>query len=135
MFIFLIYLGLNFLTYSFLFQYKFIVDGEWRHDEHQPFVSGSYGTVNTILLSRDSSSIPTIMSPRTPSGSSMDVDNDAFQRVVLNISTEFLSLENYGYRCSDIGSSPLIRILIRICCSEKLNLKHKEYYLSHLNEN
>ncbi|CAI9284786.1 unnamed protein product [Lactuca saligna] len=24
-------------------QYKFIVDGEWRHDEHQPFVTGNYG--------------------------------------------------------------------------------------------
>ncbi|KAM7485111.1 hypothetical protein LguiA_001120 [Lonicera macranthoides] len=63
-------------------QYKFIVDGEWRHDEHQPFVSGNYGTVNTVLLARESDYIPAISSPQVPSGSSMDVDNDAFQRVV-----------------------------------------------------
>lgn len=80
--------GLHILIFSIPIQYKFIVDGEWRHDEHQPFVSGDYGTVNTVLLSRDSSSIPTILSPQMPSGSSMDVDNDAFQRLVQNFSTE-----------------------------------------------
>lgn len=63
-------------------QYKFIVDGEWRHDENQPFVSGTYGTVNTVLLTRDSNYIPTVLSPQMPSGSSMDVDNVAFQRLV-----------------------------------------------------
>nr|XP_015900022.2 sucrose nonfermenting 4-like protein isoform X2 [Ziziphus jujuba var. spinosa] len=31
-------------------QYKFFVDGEWKHDEHQPFVTGEYGIVNTVLL-------------------------------------------------------------------------------------
>ncbi|CAN1219913.1 Sucrose nonfermenting 4-like protein [Linum perenne] len=34
-------------------QYKFIVDGEWRHDEHQPFESGSFGVVNTVFLPRE----------------------------------------------------------------------------------
>lgn len=63
-------------------QYKFIVDGEWRHDEHQPFVSGNYGTVNTVLLTREPDYIPAILSPQMPSGSSMDVDNEAFQRLV-----------------------------------------------------
>lgn len=63
-------------------QYKFIVDGEWRHDEHQPFVTGNYGTVNTILLSRESDFTPAVLSPHTNSGSSMDVDNEVFQRVV-----------------------------------------------------
>ncbi|XP_017223676.1 sucrose nonfermenting 4-like protein [Daucus carota subsp. sativus] len=72
-------------------QYKFIVDGEWRHDERQPCVSGNYGTVNTLMLSRDSGTVmltrdsgysPTILTPQIPSGSSMDVDNAAFQRVV-----------------------------------------------------
>ena len=74
-----------------LYQYKFIVDGEWRHDERQPCVSGNYGTVNTVMLSRDSGTVmltrdsgysPTILTPQIPSGSSMDVDNAAFQRVV-----------------------------------------------------
>ncbi|KAH9602460.1 hypothetical protein KSS87_005257 [Heliosperma pusillum] len=34
-------------------QYKFNVDGEWRHDEHQPFVTGTYGVVNTVFLARE----------------------------------------------------------------------------------
>ncbi|KAF5958386.1 hypothetical protein HYC85_005611 [Camellia sinensis] len=33
--------------------YKFFVDGEWRHDEHQPFVSGNYGVVNSVFLARE----------------------------------------------------------------------------------
>ncbi|MCD7446611.1 AMP-activated serine/threonine-protein kinase regulatory subunit, partial [Datura stramonium] len=48
-------------------QYKFFVDGEWRHDERQPVVSGNYGVVNTIFLPRESDAIPE---------SNMDVDND-----------------------------------------------------------
>lgn len=63
-------------------QYKFIVDGEWRHDEHQPFESGHYGTVNTIFLSRESVSVPEILGPQMHSGSNMEVDNEAFHRVV-----------------------------------------------------
>ncbi|CAH1427596.1 unnamed protein product [Lactuca virosa] len=63
-------------------QYKFIVDGEWRHDEHQPFVTGNYGVVNTILLAREPDFTPSVLTPHTTSGSSMDVDNEVFQRVV-----------------------------------------------------
>ncbi|KAK6913792.1 CBS domain, partial [Dillenia turbinata] len=63
-------------------QYKFIVDGEWRHDDHQPFVSGSDGTVNTIFLARESDHHSSVQSPRPPSGSNMDVDNENFRRVV-----------------------------------------------------
>ncbi|KAA8548501.1 hypothetical protein F0562_000232 [Nyssa sinensis] len=63
-------------------QYKFIVDGEWRHDELQTFVSGNYGIVNTVLLARESHYIPAIPSPQMASGSNMDVDNEAFQRLV-----------------------------------------------------
>ncbi|KAM7473955.1 hypothetical protein LguiB_021198 [Lonicera macranthoides] len=65
-------------------QYKFFVDGEWRHDEHQPFVSGNYGVVNTIFLAREPNMITTIFSPETTSvrPSSMDVDNtDLFLRL------------------------------------------------------
>lgn len=75
-------------------QYKFIVDGEWRHDEHQPFVSGNYGTVNTVLLARESDYIPAISSPQVPSGSSMDVDNDTFQRVVCYCCSELLLINS-----------------------------------------
>ncbi|KAL8121594.1 sucrose nonfermenting 4-like protein [Apium graveolens] len=63
-------------------QYKFIVDGEWRHDERQPCASSNYGTVNTVMLSRDSGYNSAILSPQVPSGSSMDVDNAVFQRVI-----------------------------------------------------
>ncbi|CAI9284128.1 unnamed protein product [Lactuca saligna] len=57
-------------------QYKFIVDGEWRHDEHQPFVTGNYGVVNTILLARELNFTPLVLTLHTTSGSSMDVDNE-----------------------------------------------------------
>ncbi|XP_028054126.1 sucrose nonfermenting 4-like protein [Camellia sinensis] len=59
-------------------QYKFFVDGEWRHDEHQPFVSGNYGVVNIVFLAREPDVIPAIYTPETPGRSSMDVDNDPF---------------------------------------------------------
>ena len=62
-------------------QYKFFVDGEWRHDEHQPYVPGEYGIVNTVLLATDPNYMP-VLPPDVASGNSMDVDNDAFRRMV-----------------------------------------------------
>ncbi|GLT50452.1 hypothetical protein SLA2020_239380 [Shorea laevis] len=38
-------------------QYKFYVDGEWQYDEHQPCVRGNYDVVNTVLITRESSSM------------------------------------------------------------------------------
>ncbi|TKY54130.1 Sucrose nonfermenting 4 protein [Spatholobus suberectus] len=61
-------------------QYKFFVDGEWRHDEHQPYVSGEYGIVNTVLLATDPNFVP-ILTPEMVSGSNMDLDNEAFRRM------------------------------------------------------
>ncbi|XP_062175177.1 sucrose nonfermenting 4-like protein isoform X3 [Alnus glutinosa] len=46
-------------------QYKFCVDEQWRNDESQPYVTGEYGVVNTLLLATDY----------------MDVDNEAFRRM------------------------------------------------------
>lgn len=66
-------------------QFKFVVDGEWRHDERQPFINHNIGIVNTILLTRESEFLSPMLSPQgAPSGhgSSMDVDNEVFQRVV-----------------------------------------------------
>lgn len=63
-------------------QYKFNVDGEWRHDEHQPFVSGTYGVVNTVLLARESDIGPVIFSSDTPGRSNMEVDENMFVRPV-----------------------------------------------------
>ncbi|GFZ14019.1 sucrose nonfermenting-like protein [Actinidia rufa] len=45
-------------------------------------MSGNYGTVNTVLLSGESDYVPAILSPQMHSGSNMDVDNEAFQRLV-----------------------------------------------------
>ncbi|MBA0680840.1 hypothetical protein Goari_012517, partial [Gossypium aridum] len=58
-------------------QFKFFVDGEWRHDEHQPFVNDNYGIVNTIFIAREPNLVAPSFSPETPGRSNMDVD-DAF---------------------------------------------------------
>ncbi|XP_047311609.1 sucrose nonfermenting 4-like protein isoform X2 [Impatiens glandulifera] len=63
-------------------EYKFYVDGEWRYDERQPFVNGNYGTVNTVLLAKESDYVTANPTLPMSSGSSMDVDNEAFQRLV-----------------------------------------------------
>ncbi|XP_058209242.1 sucrose nonfermenting 4-like protein isoform X1 [Rhododendron vialii] len=63
-------------------QYKFIVDGEWRHDAHLPIVSGNYGEVHTVFVGGEAGCVPPILIPEIQPGSNMDVDNEAFQRVV-----------------------------------------------------
>ncbi|KAI3979622.1 hypothetical protein MKX01_013717 [Papaver californicum] len=64
-------------------QYKFFVDGEWRHDERLPIVSGNYGIVNIRQLIGEPDSFPLTLAPETPrSRSHMDVDEDAFESVV-----------------------------------------------------
>ncbi|KAK0600624.1 hypothetical protein LWI29_016878 [Acer saccharum] len=42
------------------YQYKFFVDGEWRHDERQPFVTGDYGVANNVFIAREQDVVPTI---------------------------------------------------------------------------
>jgi hypothetical protein len=72
-------------------QYKFYVDGQWRYDESQPYVTGENGVVNTLLLATDY----------------MDVDNEAFRRMVSQL---YLLFETWltGYlllfllSCSDM---------------------------------
>lgn len=61
-------------------QYKFYVDGEWRHDEHQPFVNANGGVMNTIFITGPD------MPPAAFSPSNMDVD-DFSQRVVRDLMT------------------------------------------------
>lgn len=63
-------------------QFKFIVDGEYRHDEHQPYINNNYDTMNTVLLATESNYLPPMVIPPVAHGSNMDVDNEAFQRVV-----------------------------------------------------
>ncbi|GLT63800.1 hypothetical protein SLA2020_363350 [Shorea laevis] len=61
-------------------QYKFFVDGQWRHDEQQPFTSSEYGIVNTLPLATEPTYIPP--SPETStSTSNMEVDNNAFRHM------------------------------------------------------
>ncbi|XP_058223399.1 sucrose nonfermenting 4-like protein [Rhododendron vialii] len=62
-------------------QFKFFVDGEWRHDERQPFVTGNYGVVNTVYLATENDEIPGIYNPETPGRCNMEVDNDMFLRL------------------------------------------------------
>ena len=63
-------------------QYKFNEDGKWQHDEQQPYVSGSFGVVNTIFLTRELDALPSIFIPEIPGRSHMDVDGDTSGLVV-----------------------------------------------------
>ncbi|KAE8675394.1 Sucrose nonfermenting 4-like protein [Hibiscus syriacus] len=56
-------------------QFKFFVDGEWRHDEQQPFVNGNYGVVNTVYIAGDLDAISPSPSPEAPCRSNMDLDD------------------------------------------------------------
>ncbi|THU62685.1 hypothetical protein C4D60_Mb01t07710 [Musa balbisiana] len=70
------------LPFRLFYRYKFYVDGEWRHDERQPFATGNYGIVNTIYITREPNPPPALLSPGTPnSRMSMDVDHETFQHV------------------------------------------------------
>ncbi|XP_038980541.1 sucrose nonfermenting 4-like protein [Phoenix dactylifera] len=66
-------------------QYKFYVDGEWRHDERQPYVVGNYGIVNTLLLARELDPRPAVLSPEAAgSRMNMDVDYETFQHAAMS---------------------------------------------------
>ncbi|XP_011044506.1 PREDICTED: sucrose nonfermenting 4-like protein isoform X2 [Populus euphratica] len=58
-------------------QYKFLVDGEWRHDELQPYTTTEYGILNTIQFNMEAN-----FNPEMIPGSSMELDNEAFTRLV-----------------------------------------------------
>ncbi|XP_058738563.1 sucrose nonfermenting 4-like protein [Vicia villosa] len=81
-------------------QYKFNVDGEWRHDEQQPFASGNYGVVNTIYLVREPDVLPAMLSAETPSRSHMEVDNDVFGHAEANPRMSESDLEVSRHRIS-----------------------------------
>ncbi|KAG6764885.1 hypothetical protein POTOM_032374 [Populus tomentosa] len=58
-------------------QYKFCVDGEWRHDELQPHSTTEYGIVNIVQFNMEAN-----FNPEMIPGSSMELDNEAFTRLV-----------------------------------------------------
>ncbi|KAH9328397.1 hypothetical protein KI387_000505, partial [Taxus chinensis] len=65
-----------------LHQYKFIVDGDCRHDEQQPVMTATFGTVNNVLFVTAPELPATVVSPESPgTRSHMEVDR-VFQRVV-----------------------------------------------------
>ncbi|OVA09714.1 CBS domain [Macleaya cordata] len=65
-------------------QYKFLVDGVWRLDEQQPYVTDEHGIVNNIILVKEPELVPSILrSEASSSNSSMDVDNGIFRHPVL----------------------------------------------------
>lgn len=86
-------------------QYKFFVDGEWRHDEHQPSVSGSYGIVNTVFVTREPDSL-SLLSPGTPgSGINMEVDHETFQHGGTGVGISETDIETYRDCISNFLSS------------------------------
>ncbi|KAK9139407.1 hypothetical protein Scep_009088 [Stephania cephalantha] len=87
-------------------QYKFFVDGEWCHDESQPFVSGNYGIVNTVLLAREPDPVPAILSlEMRGSRSNMDVDNDRVLHVDAASKISEVDLEFSRHRISGFLST------------------------------
>ncbi|XP_020576886.1 sucrose nonfermenting 4-like protein isoform X1 [Phalaenopsis equestris] len=87
-------------------QYKFCVDGEWRHDEHEPSVSGSYGIVNILFVSREHDSLTAPLSPGTPgSGINMEVDHETFQHVGAGLGISDSDIETSRHCISGFLSS------------------------------
>ncbi|KAK9735430.1 hypothetical protein RND81_04G205400 [Saponaria officinalis] len=61
-------------------QYKFNVDGEWRYDEQQPFMSGPYGVVNTVFLAREPNISINLCGADSPGN--MEVDDAIIRPIV-----------------------------------------------------
>ncbi|KAB2014923.1 hypothetical protein ES319_D09G261400v1 [Gossypium barbadense] len=61
-------------------EYKFFVDGEWRHDERQPHKTVEYGIVNTFDAMPIPAEVP-LVHPRSEILNNMEVDNGLMHRV------------------------------------------------------
>ena len=72
-----IYMDIAIHAFDIYMQYKFLVDGEWRHDELQPYTTTEYGILNTIQFNMEAN-----FNPEMIPGSSMELDNEAFTRLV-----------------------------------------------------
>ncbi len=68
---------------GFWVQYKFIVDGEWRHDEQQAHMVDTNGHVNNwLLVTKQPHHILPPNSDAIVLGATMDVDHDMLHHVV-----------------------------------------------------
>uniref|UniRef100_A0A0C9RXK9 TSA: Wollemia nobilis Ref_Wollemi_Transcript_5696_3130 transcribed RNA sequence n=1 Tax=Wollemia nobilis TaxID=56998 RepID=A0A0C9RXK9_9CONI len=65
-----------------LHQYKFIVDGECRHDEQQPVMAATFGTVNVLFVTAPELSTTVVTSELLGMRANMEVDREVFERVV-----------------------------------------------------
>ncbi|KAF5955821.1 hypothetical protein HYC85_008677 [Camellia sinensis] len=83
-------------------KYKIVIDGEWRHDEHQPFENRNYG--------QESDYVPGILNPQMHSGSNMDVDNESFQRLLVAWNLIYLVICSYVR----VSGGPLHEALPRV---------------------
>lgn len=68
---------------SWLMQYKFIVDGEWRHDDQQSVMSDPLGNVNNWVLVKEPEHLSSVEG-LGQLGASMDVDHDMPPLTVLS---------------------------------------------------
>lgn len=65
-----------------LHQYKFIVDGVWRHDEQSPSMIDALGNIKNYLHIRGPDLVPTPQIMELPSlGAGMEVDHDPFRQL------------------------------------------------------
>ncbi|KAI3852638.1 hypothetical protein MKW92_018911 [Papaver armeniacum] len=61
-------------------QYKFLVDGVWRLNEQQPYVTDEHGIVNNIILVKEPELVSSVLRlEASNSDSSMELDNGFFR--------------------------------------------------------
>ncbi|MBA0687389.1 hypothetical protein Goari_014933 [Gossypium aridum] len=117
-------------------QFKFFVDGEWRHDDRQPFVNGNYGVVNTVFIARELDVVSPSVSPEAPSRSHMDVDDvficsepvptisDADLEVSRQRAATFLSRHTAYELLPD--SSKVIALDVNIAVKQAFHILHEQ---------
>ncbi|CAN1219910.1 Sucrose nonfermenting 4-like protein [Linum perenne] len=107
-------------------QYKFIVDGEWRHDEHQPFESGSFGVVNTVFLPREPDVVPASFSSGGPGRSNDAVSgiSDTDLEVSRHRISAFLSTHTAYELLPESGK--VIALDVRLPVKQAFHILHEQ---------
>ncbi|KAE8677707.1 Sucrose nonfermenting 4-like protein [Hibiscus syriacus] len=116
--------------------FKFFVDGEWRHNEQQPFVNGNCGVVNTVYIPREMDGISPSLSSEAPSRSNMDLDDvsihsepvstisDADLEVSRHRLATFLSRHTAYELLPDLGK--VIALDVHIAVKQAFHILHEE---------